>query len=379
MRLPSVTDSVVRWRPRRICMEMTWPGLRVETRARTSEIRVDPRGVDPLDGVAALQPGAGRGAVAGDRAHHRTGARRGLRPRDHAEVGHLQCRRVVDARQHGVGGVNGNRERQPLRRIVTAGDHLRVDPDHAPIGVEQRRPGVVGAHGLVGLDDVVDLVAVGGLDLVLERGHDSAGERPVHAEGVADRQRGIADAHRGRVPQREGANRGHAVHVAVEHGEVVVGVHGHDAGVAHERVLEFDGDALGAVRPVDHVVVGEDVAAPVHHEAGARGGRTLPRVEEVEGAGHLLEQLGAHEHHAGGVALVDVVQSQAGEQGPRPPRWRPVTARRSSRCAGGPPLPRPAGSRRRRPGRRPPRRRNGNGAARPCASRVPRHRLQFQS
>ncbi len=98
-----------------------------------------------------------------------------------------------------------------------------------------------------------------------------------------------------------------------QHRQVVVLVDGDDSGAADGRVLELDGDPLGAIGAVDDVVVGEDVAETVDEEAGAGGGLALAGVEEVERAVHLLDELGADEHDPGREAIVDLQRRLAGD------------------------------------------------------------------
>ena len=78
-------------------------------------------------------------------------------------------------------------------------------PITRPVGVEQRAAGVAGVDRRVGLDDVVDREAAGGLDAALQRRDDAGGERAVEPERVADRHRRVADPDRRRVAERRAA------------------------------------------------------------------------------------------------------------------------------------------------------------------------------
>ena len=68
---------------------------------------------------------------------------------------------------HLVGGVDRDREADADVPAAARRLDLRVDPDHASAGVEQRPAGVSGVDRGVGLDDVVDREPVRGLDLAL--------------------------------------------------------------------------------------------------------------------------------------------------------------------------------------------------------------------
>ena len=98
----------------------------------------------------------------------------------------------------------------------------------------------------------------------------------LQAERRAERDHGVADAQRLR-----GAERRRACSVLglgdVEHGEVVDRAAADDRGLVAVAVLVDDLDravVLGGVG--DHVVVGDDVALPVEHEAGAGGAAVWP-------------------------------------------------------------------------------------------------------
>src|SRR3954447_25615869 len=80
---------------------------------------------------------------------------------------------------------------------------LRIDPDHAPIGSDERSARVAGVDRGVGLDDVVDREAVGSLDLALKRRDDSGGHGAVEPEWVADGDHRVSDLELGGIAEGE--------------------------------------------------------------------------------------------------------------------------------------------------------------------------------
>src|SRR3954467_9564754 len=148
------------------------------------------------DHVAGLQAGARRRGALGDGGDRRARARAVL-GRD-AEVGVVDLAALHELLDDVVDGVRGDGEADADVARLTGGRgagalDLRVDADDLAGAVEQRAAGVAGVDGRVGLDDVVDRVAVGRADLALQGGHDAGGQRAVEPEGIADRERRVAD------------------------------------------------------------------------------------------------------------------------------------------------------------------------------------------
>ena len=71
----------------------------------------------------------------------------------------------------------------------------------------------------VGLDDVVDRVAVRRGDRALDGADDPGRHRAVETEGIADRDHRVADRDLIRVPERERSQRARA-RVDLEHGQI---------------------------------------------------------------------------------------------------------------------------------------------------------------
>jgi hypothetical protein len=115
------------------------------------------------------------------------------RQRRDAEVRALDAAVALELRQDLLGGVDGHGEADadvPAARAARL--DLRVHADDAAGGVDERPARVARVDRRVRLDDVGDREAVGRPDLPLQRGHDAGGQRPVQAEGVADRDDGVA-------------------------------------------------------------------------------------------------------------------------------------------------------------------------------------------
>src|SRR3954468_5224945 len=189
-----------------------------------------------------------------------------------AEVGALDRLAGLELRELVLDRVDRDGEADAHGSLTAAGLDLRVDADHAPVGVEQRTARVAGVDRRVRLDDVRDREAVRRLDLALEAGDDARGDRAAEPERVADRDHGVAHLRLGRVPE---GNRREVLdlrRVDLEDGDVRGPVDALDVGVDRLAVLgEADGHV---VRALDNVRVRDDVAVLVDHEAGP-GGRAL--------------------------------------------------------------------------------------------------------
>ena len=147
-----------------------------------------------------------------------------------------------------------------------AGLDLRVDADHRAARVEQRAAGVAVVDRGVGLDHVVDRVAVRRLDCALEGADDARRDGAVEAERVADRDDRVADLRPGRS-RRAGAASARAGRASTL--STARSVDGSlPTSVAFERVVVREAD-LDRGRALDDVVVRDDVPFLVEHEARA--------------------------------------------------------------------------------------------------------------
>ena len=160
---------------------------------------------------------------------------------------------------------DGEADADVAGRPVGAGD-LRVDADHLAARVQQRATRVAAVDLRVGLDHVVDRVAVRRRDRPLLDGADDAcRRRPPEPERVADRDDGIADADVVGVAERERCETAGA-RLHAQDGDVGGGIAADDRRAERVPVREADLDLVG---PLDHVVVRDDVAGLVDHEARA--------------------------------------------------------------------------------------------------------------
>ena len=144
-----------------------------------------------------------------------------------------------------------------------AGRDLRVDADHLTARIEQRPTGVALVQRRVGLDHVVDRVAVRRLDDALECADDPGRDGAVVAEGVADGDDRVAHVHGVGVAERERRQRPR-VRVDLQHSDVGGRVDADDLRLLALVVREAHVDRL---RALDDVVVRDDVAGLVDHEA----------------------------------------------------------------------------------------------------------------
>src|SRR4051794_6881462 len=276
------------------------------------------------DDVAAPDAGLRGGAAGRHGLHERAVAdgqvevgQRAVDPeRRHAEEATVDTAVLLELGQEPPRRVDRDREADAhVAGAAAAGLDLGVDADHAAGRVEQRAAGVTGVDRRVGLDDAVDLEAVRRLDRALRGRHDARRERPLEPEGVADRDRRVADLDAGRRAERQRRQLAGPRRDA-QHREVARFVAAQDPGVDDALVRELDLDLRGSRHDMR---VRDDRAVAVDGEARARRlPALLLREAEFERRRRLLDDLGADEHDAGRGALVDVAGRQAA----------PVTARR---------------------------------------------------
>ena len=163
---------------------------------------------------------------------------------------------------------------------------LRVDADHLGAVVQQRAARVAAVDRRVGLDHVIDGIAVRRGDrALLDSADDPGSRRAREPERVADRDDGVSDTHDARVPEHERRQAARA-RLDPEHGDVGGRIATDEGGAQGVLIGEADLDLVGAL---DHVVVRDDVAGLVDHEARAerllrrRVGRRTERGSECPG------------------------------------------------------------------------------------------------
>jgi len=218
---------------------------------------------------------------------------------------------------HAPRAIDGDGEADALRLPVDGG----VDADQLALDVEQRAARVPGVDRSVGLDEVgVSPVLV--VQRAADRAHHAGGHRVREAEGVADRDHGLADHEIGRGP--EGDVRQVAARLDAHDRDVGVGVRSHQRGVELALVGERHVDAA---RALDHVHVGHDGAVGRDDDARAEARRLEApgaRVDEVaeelleervlregEGRAALLDDLLGRDVHHRRARLLDRLDHQA--------------------------------------------------------------------
>ena len=183
--------------------------------------------------------------------------------------------------------VDRNRKTDPLG-VAAVGANLRVDPDHAPAGVEEWSARVSVGDRRVDLDRVHDLVERRQRHDRAPYGRDDTDrDRVLVPERAAHRGDRIPGPDLGRVAER---NRRECMSAGrhVQEGDVVVDVPADDVGLGTVSVLEPDEDParLGRPRRVacvgDHVGARQDVATLRDDEPGALGPVRVGLVEERE-------------------------------------------------------------------------------------------------
>ncbi len=240
------------------------------------------------DPVPLPEVHAGRGGALVDGAHAQTLLRRvesqAGPPPPHLPAG-------LEVGEYGAQHVDRDREAEALAGRVDHG----VDPDHAALHVEQGATGVARVDAGVGLQEVV----VGAQLQVPVLGRDDArGHRVVVAVGVAHREHGIAGAdravgsqlHRGQARGRDG-----------QQGQIAEGVDPDHGGVQDGAVHEPHADGA---RLADHVVVGDDQAVGIHHQARSQAGplagpeRGAEEAPGADGPGRVqVDHRGGHPLH----------------------------------------------------------------------------------
>ena len=239
------------------------PGLCPAMRAAAVLASATALSVDRRDHLAGLKAGCG-------------GRRPGGDLRDPGTAG---CVLEVDA-EVGVGGLaacdqlpgdalDGRRRHGEADPDVAAGAAVGVDlagdADHLALGVQERAAAVAVVDRGVGLDRVCDRVVVRRRDRAVERRHDPGRDAVGQAEGVADRDHGVADPEAGRVTERERVQIG-GRRVDVDDGHVGGRVASDQRRLVGLAVVGLDGDRR---RTGDDVGVGGDIAVAVDLEAGA--------------------------------------------------------------------------------------------------------------
>src|SRR3954469_9166975 len=237
--------------------------------------------------------------------------------RRHAEEGVVDGALLAQLLHRALDGVHRHREAHAAPAPARRAD-LRVDPQHAPLGVEQRPARVAPVDRRVGLDRVVDREAGQRVDRAVERRDDPDRERLLLAERAADRGDGGAD--------RQGAGRAERQRPQRQAG----GVDPQQRDVG-ERVEADDlrRDLVVVLEPDEHLVgLADGGALATRHDVRVRGdlapaGDHEPRAQAGAIAAAPLARVadprGDDRHDPGRLAAVDARGVEAAAALPRRP------------------------------------------------------------
>ncbi len=173
-------------------------------------------------------------------------------------------------------------------RASRGGENCGVDADHLALQIEQRPAGITLVDRGVGLKEVVIRPVV---DIAIAGGNDAGGHGFAEAERIADRHHAVADAHLVAVAEFDCLERLVALHL--QHRHIHLRILADHLGLELAAIGEDDEDVVGVP---NHVIVGDDDAARIDHEARTQGLRTAGaglRVDAVileEFLEHLVER-----------------------------------------------------------------------------------------
>ncbi len=228
-----------------------------------------------------------------DRGHLNHSGAAGVRRGGHAQVRAPDGLAARQPRDHVAHRVRRHREADADVALIAAGRDLGVHADHAPAYVEKGSARVARVDRGVGLDRLLDLEAVGRLDLPAHARDDPGRGGAVEAEGVADGDHLVAHTHALRVGERQGPQVVHAAGVDAQRGQVRGWVGAQHVGLHQPAaVVEAHGGRVGVA---DHVSVRHDRAVRADDEAGARCGSDLDRHHAR--AGRVVDPVGRTRGH----------------------------------------------------------------------------------
>ena len=190
---------------------------------------------------------------------------------------------IHDATDH----VHRDREADAVRAERLRQDG-RVDADQLAVGVDERAAGIAEIDGGVGLNEIFEIrdaepAASGGAD-------DALRHRLTQSKRIADREHDVAGAHLVGSAHRHHRRVGH---VHAQDGQVRIGVGADDGRRRDATVGKLDADL---VRPLDDVMVRDEVAVAVDDDAGAEAaldplthvGKILPQQRVADGRTRLV-------------------------------------------------------------------------------------------
>ncbi len=162
-------------------------------------------------------------------------------------------------------GVNGNGKADACggsARRVNRG----VDADYFAVRIDERAAGIAAIDGRVGLDGFVDESGLAGLHGAAESADHASGQRGLKAEGIAYSQNFLSHLQAGGIAEIQKGQR-FTFGIDLDQGYVIALIRAnYFCGIAR-LVAEYHFDAL---RFLDDVKIGEDVAARIDYKTGAR-------------------------------------------------------------------------------------------------------------
>ena len=209
-------------------------------------------------------------------------------------------------------------------RLAGGRKDRRIDPDDAARHVEKRPAGIPLVDRGIGLNEIRETARV---DCTVKRGHDPRRHAAAETERIADRHHPVADPERIGIAEADIGKRVRRIHL--EHGQVRCLVMPDQLRVAHLAIGEDDGNFL---RPVDHMIVGDDHARRIDDEARAerrRGGAAFFAVivkefpqggifrQVLEFLRNLLLLLRRDIHHGGRQCLREIGKTKIAARGLR--------------------------------------------------------------
>ena len=198
-----------------------------------------------------------------------------------------------------LGVVNGNSKAHARAGARIALDK-RVNTHELAIVVDECATGVARVDGGIGLDHVgVDGVAAGRAHGrgAIQRRHNARGDRLLVAERRADRHDPLAHVELGGVADLDRGELGSIGVLELDDGQVARGIVAHELGLVGGAVIHGHHVLVIAI---DHMVVGEDMALGIEHNARTDAARAVRLVGRLRKRAILAAaRSGGNRNHGG--------------------------------------------------------------------------------
>ena len=179
----------------------------------------------------------------------------------------------------------------------------RVDTHELAVVVNERTAGVARVDGGIGLDHVgIDGVTAGRAHGrgAIQRRHDTRGDRLLVAERRADCHDPLAHVELGGVADLDWRELGSVGVLELDDGQVARGVVAHELGLVRGSVVHGNHVLVIAI---DHMVVGEDVALGIEHNARTDAARAIRLVSRLRKRAILAAARSGSDGNDGGQSL----------------------------------------------------------------------------